>query len=340
MKKANCCIILLFFLITLNANGQVITKTDTALDGARKWFAAWEFMSKTVFGIDTLQPVEFVFFDTTNVYTTSRISIPAGGPVEGPALFGEHLVWRKAAHHGKITLPDHQEIPIGLMSFASPMEMEGKQAFFVMPLPEFWKSAGVKSEELGLENLVTGVFLHEFSHTQQMQSFGKKISDYEKKYVFNIPFSDDIVQDYFKKDSLYTAQFRKEVKVFYEAAAAKDPGKRKVLIRQGLQMLENRQQQYFNGDHEKLRQIDRFFLTMEGLGQYAMYAWLIDPRGGNIPEATALAGVRRGGRQWSQEEGLSLFLILDKLTKPKDWSKLMFGTSTVDIITLIEQKLN
>jgi hypothetical protein len=78
---------------------------------------------------------------------------------------------------------------------------------------------------------------------------------------------------------------------------------------------------------------------MEGLGQYTMYAWLIHPKGGNIAAETAVKGVRRGGRWWSQEEGLALFLALEKLAPPKKWAPKMFGSTTESVLRLISRNL-
>ncbi len=343
MKKIVYYLLTLILFSSWSATGQVKNKKNeirviSALEGVKKWFSAWEFVSKEVFKIDTLQPVEFVFFDEKNIYSTSKISIPKGKRVNGPRLFNKTLVWKKDVHHGKITLPDKQIVPVGLMSFSAPLE--NQNAFFIMPLPAFWKTAGVESKELGLDNLITGVFLHEFSHTQQMRNFGAKMSEYEKNNVFKVEFSDDIIQDYFGKDSLYNIGFREETKLFYEAASTKEKIKQKALIQQGLTMLESRQEKYFTGENAKLKEIDNFFLTMEGLGQYSMYRWLTHTKGGNLPEEVASPGVRRGGRWWSQEEGLALFLILDKLSKPNNWSGLMFGKETVTVIDLIKKDLN
>ena len=174
-----------------------------------------------------------------------------------------------------------------------------------MPLPAYWAKAGITSKELGLENLITGVFIHEFSHSQQMQNFGKKITEYEKEYDFGIPFSDDLVQDLFDKDSSYQALFNEEVRCFY--AASKGSTMRWELLNAGLQTMKQRQQTYFKKKYKNLDQIDNFFLTMEGLGQYSMYVWLIHPKGGNIKKQIAIEGVRRKKNRWSQDEGFALF---------------------------------
>lgn len=76
---------------------------------------------------------------------------------------------------------------------------------------------------------------------------------------------------------------------------------------------------------------------MEGLGQYSMYLWLTDPRGGNIENDLAIQGVRRGGKWWSQVEGFALFLVLGKLKAPDAWARDMFGDKIDSVIDLINE---
>jgi len=330
---------MLLFLTSGMAIGQVKShshdaEATPALMKAEKWFSAWELVSKKIYGIKTLQPVEFVFFDSTHVYSTSKVSIPNGELVEGPKMFGDTLPWKKAMHHGELTLPDNQVIPIGLMSFASPLD--STRAFFVMPLPDYWEATGVSSKELGLENLMIGVFLHEFSHTQQMRNFGKQLSFYEQNNSFEVDFSDDIIQYIFEDTTTYRARFLVETRQFYLASQAKNKAILKKLAAEGLNMYKSRQKDYFYGEYENLQEIDDFFLTMEGIGQYSMYAWFVHPQGGGLSKEMALAGVRRGRKWWSQEEGLALFLILDRLSNPTKWSASMFGTETVSVVDLIQ----
>ena len=52
---------------------------------------------------------------------------------------------------------------------------------------------------------------------------------------------------------------------------------------------------------------------MEGMGQWLAYRHLLSPRGGAVPPAQALAAMRRGGQQWSQDHGLALLLVVDRL---------------------------
>jgi len=331
--------IFISLVTSLTVYGQIKTsekQRDSAFySTTNKWFSAWELVSKDIYRIDRVRPVEFVVFDDKYVYSTSDVTIKNGNAVKGRNLINLSLKWKKALHHDTLTLPDKSIVPISLMSFAAPIPGAGNGSFFVMPLLSFWQKSGVTSKELGLENLITGIFIHEFSHSQQMQNFGKKITDYEQLNKFGVAFSDDIVQNIFEKDSNYIRLYNKEVELFY--SVIKNNQLNKIILNESFTIMRQRQEEFFKGDLKSLAQIDDFFLTMEGLGQYSMYLWLINPKGGNIKKEIAVAGVRRRKNRWSQDEGFALFLILDQLTKSKNWAKDMFGNKTVSIIQLISE---
>lgn len=318
------------------ASGNTI---DTALQPAQQWFNAWELVSRKVYGIDTLKPVAFIFFDDTWLYTTWDSNGRDNVPVNGPRFFGQAYNWKKYKHQGMITLPGNQQIPIGLMSFAIPVEHSTIQSVFIMPLPAFWKQSGVDSKELGVTNLITGVFLHEFSHSQQMDNFGAKLTEYETTYTYTVEFTDDLIQHYFEKDSVYSGLYQQELNTLFQAATAVDKDEVTRLTKQALDILTKRQTAYFTGDNAHLQEIDAFFLTMEGIGQYSMYAWMVHPEGGNIPAELALKGVRRNGRWWSQDEGLATILVLSEYIDPKIWSRYMFGKTTISAVDLIRQSM-
>jgi hypothetical protein len=339
MKIIFCLFTLIFTSSSVYGQDQADDKKrdDEFYQATSKWFAAWKLVSKDIYKIDKVRPVEFVFFDDKFVYSTSAISIKSGHPVKGNHLMNLKLKWKRELHNDTLILPDQSVVPLNIMSFAAEIPNSTK-SFFVMPLPGFWKQAGVTSKELGLENLVTGVFLHEFSHSQQMQNFGKKMTEYEKQTNFPAAFSDDIVQHLFSKDSSYLKFYKSEIALFYSSVNNKALDKESV--KKGFLVFKQRQAAYFKGDYEILQSIDDFFLTMEGLGQYTMYVWLVHPRGANISKDIAIEGVRRGGKWWSQDEGFALFLILDKLAGADTWAGKMFGDKTTESVTfLINRKM-
>lgn len=333
MKK-NCFLLISLLALTLTTHAQqagseLVMATD-------RWFRAWELLSKEVYHLNKFYPVDFVFFDSTNVYSTSPVSAGGQPVLEKQPFMNQLYDWKKAPHNGIITLPDSSKIPVGMMCFAGQNALE-KKPFFVMPLPSFWKSFGVTSAELGLDNLITGVFLHEFSHSQQMQNFGKKITAFEKTADFGVEFTDNIVQDIFESDSSFTHAFRNETTLLYDAVAENDETRHRKILQQALMAMSIRQQQYFRDRYKDLLAMDDFFLTMEGLGQYSMYAWLTHPDGAGLSKNLAIKGVRRGKKQWSQDEGFALFLLLEKYAAPAEWGPAMFETDTTPVKYLLMQ---
>lgn len=300
----------------------------------KKWFSAWELLSKEIYGIEKVKPVDFVFFDDMYVYSTSTVTVEKGEVVTGNNLMNLNFVWKRTAHNGSMTLPDNSVVEVNLMSYASEIPNQNK-SFFVMPLPSFWEKAGVKSNELGLDNLTIGVFLHEFSHSQQMQSFGKQIGSDEKENDFGVEFSDDIVQNIFSKNTDYVTLYKKEAELFYTASQNKTLDKK--ALQDAFETMQLRQSQFFTEKYKSLYRIDNMFLTMEGLGQYSIYIWMIHPKGGNTDREIAINGIRRNKKWWSQDEGLGLFLVLEKLSPPKSWAKKMFEKKAPDVVSLIKE---
>lgn len=306
-------------------------------EATNNWFAAWKLVSKDIYKVDRVRPVEFVFFDDQYVYSTSSTTIKNGKYVRGCNLLNLTLGWKKELHHDRIILPDGSKISIRLMSFAAEIPHKNGRSFFVMPLPAYWAKSGITSKELGLKNLITGVFIHEFSHSQQMQNFGIKMTQFEKQHNYGVEFSDDIVQNLFQEDSSYLSIYNQEVSYFYQST--QNQSLDKASVKNGFNLMAQRQGRYFKDKYLSLKEIDHFFLTMEGLGQYSMYLWLIHPKGGNIKKETAIEGVRRTKKWWSQDEGFALFLILDKSANTSTWAKDMFGNKTESVIDLIAKKL-
>nr|WP_315029124.1 hypothetical protein [uncultured Chryseobacterium sp.] len=334
MKKIYFLII--FFIFQLRILGQQTADLEFN-QATNRWFSAWTLVYKDIYKIDTLQPVEFVFFDEKYVYSTSSISVNNGKTVKGSNLLNLKLHWKKALHSDTLTLPDKSKVPVGILSFASEIPDNKHRSFFVMPLPSFWKKAGIQSKELGLDNLITGVFIHEFSHSQQMQSFGAKVTQFEKQNNFGVDFTDDIIQNIFSKNAPYVDHYNAEVSSLYHSISDKELNTKEAS--KGLNLMNQRHKDYFKNQYQNLAEIDDLFLTMEGLGQYSMYLWLIDSRGAKVDKNRAIEGVRRNKKWWSQDEGLVLFLILERLKKPEAWAKEMFGTKTATVTELIQSNL-
>ncbi|TWI85802.1 hypothetical protein IQ13_0971 [Lacibacter cauensis] len=339
MYIRHCCTLFILLLSSAVCFGKnVLKNNDQGLAVVQSWFNAWETISKDICEADRPANVDFVFFDDSLVYSTSTVTISKQTGFKGPGFKNQHLIWFVEPHHDVILLPDGQQIKPSIMAFASTVDSGSEQTYFVMPLPSFWKNAGVESKELGIDNLLVGIFLHEYSHSQQIRIYGEQLALMEDKKSHLYPITDNIVQDVFESDSAYCKAFTIEVDRFYQAALSNSPGERDEKLQTALIVFTDRHNRWFVNNFTFLKEADKLFLTMEGLGQYMMYRWLIHKQGANLPEDLALKGVRRGGKKRSQEQGVALFLILEKKMKGKEWMSKFYGNRMEDIISVLQKE--
>ncbi|CAM3820936.1 hypothetical protein FLGE108171_15790 [Flavobacterium gelidilacus] len=338
MRKNQFVLIIILIISSINLFGHTKNnKFEQSLNEVQRWFKAWDLVYNDVYALKEIKPVEFVLFDDTYVYTTSKITGKDGVNIIGPDLTGMPLSWIKKMHNGKITLPDNSEIEVRITSFAS--QLENGSPYFVMPLTSFWLKNKVDDHGIGIETLVTCVFLHEFGHTQQLQSLndiGVVMDEYSKLHPED-NLNDDILQYYYKNDSIYLKDYKIEADLFRQAALEKDKSECVKLSKTALQMLKARQQKCFEKDGRDIAKMDNFFLTLEGIGQYTAFAWLVNPKGGNLSIEKALLGIKT--KWWSQEQGFDTIFLLSRFMKPKKISKFMFGKVLTTSIDLLEKEV-
>ena len=318
-----------------NKNDRLI---DIGLNDVQDWFNAWEMTSENLLKIEKFDLPTMVFFDNEFLYTNSNKYVINASKIEGPSFFGKKLNWTKRKHYDTIQLPSGQKLPIAPLSFAVPIENENEKSFFVMALPSVWRSAKIESQQLGNSNFYTAVFLHEFAHSQQTKNFGKQLETFAKNWNFQSNLNDDMIQKDFNKDSLYTINLKKEIEIFYKAYIADDKAQFVKLTKRGLSMYKIRQEKYFDGEKKAYQELDDFFLTMEGIGQYVSFLWLTSNNGAKLTEQTAINGLRRKKDNWAQEESLALFLIYSRMNN-LNLGKEMFNDKIFYITDLIEKQL-
>ena len=129
--------------------------------------------------------------------------------------------------------------------------------------------------------------------------------------------------------------YEKESDLLYRAAAEPDDAKARGLARQALALMEARQKRWFTGKDEMWKPYDDLFLSMEGFGQWDAYAWLSDPKGAGLTTDAAREKMRGKRRWWSQEEGLGLFLVIDRFVP--NWAAQAFGSPPALAIDLLRQ---
>jgi hypothetical protein len=295
----------------------------------QKWFDAWELTSQEILRLPDAPPPTIVFYDSSCVYTTSAVTAGDIAPEDGPTLRGAKLPWRAAAHGDSITLPTASRIPVQLMSFTTTDRKTGP--FFVMAAPSYWVKATGHVDDSG----VTAVFLHEFTHTRQVGGFRDTLGPIDSTWAYPEELDDDAVQTHFGSDSVYVAAYLAERDLLFGAANADSLADVRALARQALAMIKDRQARWFVGDKAEFVQLDDIFLSLEGAAQWAAFAWLSHPDGGAMTRDAAIKKMIGKGRHWTQDEGLVLFLVVDRLLP--DWPSLVFHEPSIGASDLLER---
>jgi hypothetical protein len=308
-------LLLACLLAPLAVHAQIAAQTPCTLsDTDRQWMESalrhWRVVERDALKLAPVPYPKIVAFDAHCVATGTETRNGA-------------FAWQGTTHGGAVRLPDGKTAPVGPASFAAPDSANGADAaYFVMSLPSVWQAKGVKSA-LGLPNLMDGVLLHEMAHTRQFKAVSPQMAALTAKYGLPDDISDDSLQEAFSKNPEYVRAYEAERDLLFAAADAPTDAQARALAGQALALMKQRQDRWFNGPDEKWRGIDDVFLTMEGLGQWVAYWWFTSPQGMKLDPAVARKEVRRGGKYWTQDEGLALFLVIDRLVP--GWQLRTFG---------------
>jgi hypothetical protein len=317
-----------------SANAPAVCSMPTARPWIERWFAAWELTANSILRLAEVtspgpaETPEIVFFDATCAYTTSARTALGAPPVDGPSLRGVELPWRALAHGGSLTLPDAEQLPVALSTFTN--VTEGARPFFVMAAPSFWEENGH-----GAEPALTGIYLHEFAHTQQILGMAAAIDPIEDAWDYPEPLNDDAVQTRFASDPEYVAAYMVERDLLFRAAEAPSRAEAQRLAAEALSHMKARHARWFTGEAAIFAPLDDIFLALEGVGQWTGYAWLAHPEGGGLGRDEAIRIMLGRRKWWVQDHGLALLLAVDRLLPT--WPALEFRVPALGATELLER---
>lgn len=289
--------------LPLNRSCQASAEDRDWLGGA---LAAWRATFRGLLQAPDRPLPQIVAYDSACAYTL------APSPGTGAR-------WSAVAHRGQVALPNGTTIPVGPNAFNA---VTGAGAnFVVIALPSIWRPVAPKSE-IPLLWFLEGVFLHELAHSYQADvtpalSFPALL----KRLPADAAISDDSVQEQFEKDPAYAGDLQAELDLLFRAASAPSRAEAQSLACDGLAALRSRRARHFAGANAHWALVDEVSLTTEGLGQWVAYAWLSENR--RLDRNLVIAKLR--SRYWSQEQGLAVFLVVDRLVP--DWQRRLFSRS-------------
>jgi len=285
---------------------------------------AWKTVGTDILEFEKLSNPSAVIFDSSCVFFAPKLEFD----VAGAGMISSR-------HSGEVPLPTGEVMPAVVTSFSAPLGDDGS-VFFVMSTPSVWRAGGVESG-LDLPTFMTSVLIHEISHTSQFATYLRQVTEIEEAGDFGDDLTDDILQDTFEGDPQFAAAIEAEIDLLFRAAASETKEEARRLALEATASIEARRSAYQRGEHSNLLRLEDLFLTVEGAAQWAGYSWLISSGGASLDESTAMKEFGRRSRFWSQNQGLALFLVLDRFSE--DWKKAVYGDGSRTVLELLDQAL-
>jgi hypothetical protein len=297
--------------------------------------AAWQRASRSALRARTGSLPWIVFFDETCVWHVNpapgaSTAIPQDAETLGTSVTVDRRKVRVVGfrHGGMVRLPSGDQVPPQIMSFASTYG-DGRP-FFVMAMPSIWRAEPRHAADPNLDALVRCVFVHEMTHTLQTPAIGPRLDAVIARQGIGDEVDDDIVQKRFGDRVGFRVAYERERDLLYRAAATRDVGRRRALAAEALAVMQSRRARFFTGADADYNELEDLFLNMEGVAQWAAYRTAMDQR---LAGTDALAFIRRGGRFWSQDEGLAIFLVVDSLVP--NWQARVLGPNPPSVVELL-----
>ena len=235
-----------------------------------------------------------------------------------------------------VPLPDGQRLPVAGRAFTSLYERDGViRPFFVTALPEVWASDPRYADDTDdWRGFVLGVLSHELVHTRQIVAIAARVEElHERHPILPETLDDDWLQKKFEKEPTVDQLVRDEVELLHLAVAEKDPESARLLARAAVRMTRFRREKVYGAEHAAYSALEDLFLNMEGVACWSAFELSVRRRAG-VPREDVLSAIRDNRKWWSQEEGLALFLALDRFVP--DWRRRVFPPELAGPVDLLE----
>jgi hypothetical protein len=310
--------------------------SDGNLRFIQKALAGWETASRDLLGIDPKPLPWILLVDPSCVWhlvPRQNISFDAK-PTNLPLTFnGEQIPAFVVAHDGTVNLPDGNPIRVSAIAQAALFDHD-REAYVVLAAPDLWHQDVKVAEDPNLDYMIFGLLSHEIVHTRQLGLISNRIRALADRYILPERIDDDIIEQHFQDVEGFEESYQKETDLFYQAVETMEPERRRSLILSALTLVDERRQRYFTDTNAFYAELEDIFLNMEGLGTWL--AFRLAETGAGFDKNPRLFRWRE--TNWSHEQGLALFLLLESMVP--SWQARILGPELPSPYTLLRQVLH
>lgn len=222
---------------------------------------------------------------------------------------GDHTIEvRVVPYRRSLQLPGI-EIPGDSLSAFAFSFAEGSVAV-AFALPSLWR-ARTASQVCDL----AGALIHEWTHAVHWAAVSAHLNDLRDQHaavLSALHLDDDIIETRFGHDPRFADSIAMETELFYAAALEHDPEERRANALLALALMDARREEHYTGARAVFAELESTFLGVEGLAEWSRFhaAMVLDP---TLGAEVAIERVRGMGQPWSQDQGLALVLLIDRL---------------------------
>ncbi len=218
-------------------------------------------------------------------------------------------------------LPDGEVVPVRAEGATKPYA-ECKKVYVQMAVPALWWHEHPR--DAMPEDHIYSEALHELTHTRQLVAALSQIREARDRYRLPDALDDDIIERTVTGNEEYRRMYEREKAQLERAVEAPDLKSCRHEARIFLEMANKRQEQFFRGEYEGWAALDDVFLALEGTAVWVQGQMALDQAPRRQSWRQTLVSLAPFYRFWSQEEGMGLFLLIDRLTP--GWKAQYFGS--------------
>jgi hypothetical protein len=234
---------------------------------------------------------------------------------------------------GLVRLPNGTTLPV--MPYAAAMlSADDREPFFVAALPDIFRRDPAAARDPLLDIRLLSVVSHEIIHTRQLPAVSRQLQKLRGIATLPEGLDDNVIQKTFGSDPDFRAMFLAERDLLYQAVRAPDDRTARTLTREATDAILRRRARFFHDELRAYAEVEDVFLSMEGIAEWSRFK--LEQEAHRVPgngDEDILAFLQGKDNDWSQDEGLALFLLIDRLVP--DWQAQMFGDrlpSPVDML--------
>jgi hypothetical protein len=298
----------------------------------------WIHVCRTELGIDPGTLPWIIFYDSARSWHVSpdMTKIPANKRLNHSVSYnGKTYPIFEIEHSGSFWVPEREPMDANSLAVATMPYDDNRKSFFISPVARYFHRLGPPDQAQFLAILLAGLNIHELTHTRQLNHVIPQVLKAQKKYSLPESLDDNTIERTFEAKEDYKKLFFEEKTHLWNAVFANDRDSVNRELKTALDLAAKRKKNFFVGDHEGFKHVDDIFLALEGSAMWAQYQAILKYATPGPTPKQVLFMMLQATSSWSQEEGLALFMIINKLVP--GWQKSFFSTELPSPIEMLKK---